>query len=113
MIGTVGYMAPEQVRGLPCDHRADIFAFGCVLFEMLSGQRAFKGATAADTMSAILQGRPAAPRRPARGRVPGLQHTVDRCLEKQPEDRFSSAHDLALALEAVSTGPAKARRGGK
>jgi len=55
VMGTVGYMAPEQVRGLPCDHRADIFAFGCVLYEMLSGQRAFKGATPADTISAILK----------------------------------------------------------
>ena len=110
VLGTVGYMAPEQVRGLPCDHRADIFAFGCVLYEMLSGQRAFKGATSADTISAILKEDPP-PLTDLRQAVsPGLQQIVDRCLEKQPEDRFSSAHDLALALEAVSTGPAKARR---
>ena len=58
VLGTVGYMAPEQVRGLPSDHRADIFAFGAVLYEMLSGRRAFQGATTADTMSAILTAEP-------------------------------------------------------
>ena len=108
-LGTMGYMSPEQVRGLPCDHRADIFAFGCVLYEMLSGQRAFKGATAADTMSAILKEDPP-PLSDLRQSVSSaLQQIVDRCLEKRTEDRFSSAHDLALALGAVATGAAPAR----
>jgi eukaryotic-like serine/threonine-protein kinase len=108
-LGTMGYMSPEQVRGLPCDHRADMFAFGCVLYEMLSGQRAFKGATAADTMSAILKEDPP-PLTDLRQSVsPALQQIVDRCLEKRPEDRFSSAHDVALALGAVSTGTGSAR----
>jgi hypothetical protein len=103
VIGTVGYMAPEQVRGLPTDHRTDIFAFGCVLYEMLSGRRAFQGATSADTISAILKEDPP-PLRDLRETVsPGLQRIVDRCLQKRPEDRFSSAHDLALGLEAIST----------
>ena len=109
MVGTVGYMAPEQVRGLPCDHRADIFAFGCMLYEMLSGQRAFKGATPADTISAILTGEPP-PLSDLREAVsPGLEQIVSRCLEKRPEDRFSSAHDLGLAMEASATGPVMAR----
>ena len=102
VLGTVGYMAPEQVRGLPCDHRTDIFALGCVLYEMLSGQRAFHGATPADTMSSILKEEPPplASRRRSVSRV--LQMVVDRCLEKRPEDRFNSAHDVALALRAIS-----------
>jgi hypothetical protein len=111
VVGTVGYMAPEQVRGLPCDPRADIFGFGCVLYEMLSGQRAFKGATTADTISAILKEDPP-PLTDLREAVSsGLRQIVDRCLEKRPEDRFSSAHDLALALEAVSIEPEGAPRG--
>ncbi len=102
VLGTVGYMAPEQVRGMPCDHRADIFALGCVLYEMLSGRRAFKGPTPADTMSAILSKEPP-PLVEAGGEVPAsLQEIVSRCLEKRPPDRFSSAHDLALALQAAS-----------
>ena len=112
VMGTVGYMAPEQVRGLPCDYRADIFAFGCVLYEMVSGQQAFKGATPADTMSAILKDNPA-PLRGLRQTVSsGLQQVVDRCLEKCPEDRFASVHDLALALKAVSSVPVSARQFG-
>jgi len=87
-----------------------MFAFGCVLYEMLSGQRAFKGATPADTMSAILKEDPP-PLSDLRQSVsPGLQQVVDRCLEKRPEDRFSSAHDLALALSAVSTETPRAER---
>jgi dienelactone hydrolase len=108
-LGTMGYMSPEQVRGLAVDHRTDIFAFGCVLYEMLSGLRAFKGATAADTISAILKEDPP-PLGDLRQSVsPALQQIVDRCLEKRSEDRFSSAHDLALALGAVATGPGQAR----
>ncbi len=102
VMGTVGYMAPEQVRGAPADPRADIFALGCVLFEMLVGRRAFQRETAAETMTAIL-----------REDVPGLSDTgipvppaleelVRHCLEKQPDERFQSARDLAFALEALS-----------
>ena len=108
-LGTMGYMSPEQVRGHAVDPRTDIFAFGCVLYEMLCGLRAFKGATAADTISAILKEDPA-PLGDLRQSVsPALQQVVDRCLEKRPENRFSSAHDLALALGTVSTGPGPAR----
>ena len=103
VMGTVGYMAPEQVRGLPCDRRADIFAFGCVLYEMLAGQRAFSGATAADTLSSILKDDPPALTELRESVSPVLQRVVDRCLEKRADDRFSSAHDLALALGAFVT----------
>jgi tetratricopeptide (TPR) repeat protein/TolB-like protein len=104
VLGTVGYMAPEQVRGLVVDERADIFAFGCVLYEMLTGRRAFSGATPADTQSAILREDPP-PISRAGGAVPAPLHgIVGRCLEKRPEDRFRSAHDLALALEIAGGG---------
>ena len=109
VIGTAGYMSPEQVRGLPADHRTDIFSFGCVLYEMLSGHRAFRGDTRADTLSAILKEDPQ-PLRDLRETVsPMLQQVVDRCLEKRPENRFSSTHDLALALAAAATGSGPAR----
>ena len=99
VLGTVGYMAPEQVRGQAVDHRADIFALGCVVYEMLSGQRAFVGDSAADVLSAILSKDPA-PLSLATGEItPALDGIVRRCLEKRAEDRFSSAHDVALALE--------------
>ena len=107
VIGTAGYMSPEQVRGLAIDARTDIFSFGCVLYEMLSGHRAFRGDTRADTLSAILKEDPQ-PLRDLRETVsPMLQQVVDRCLEKRPENRFSSAHDLALALAAAATGPGR------
>ena len=110
VVGTAPYMSPEQVRGQTVDPRTDIFSFGAVLYEMLSGHRAFKGTTPADTLSAILKEDPR-PLGELRGAVPpGLQQIVDRCLEKLPQDRFSSAHDLSLALEAVSTTSARTRR---
>ena len=102
VLGTVGYMSPEQVRGELADSRSDIFAFGCVLYEMLSGQRAFKGPTPADTMSAILMKDPEPVGGPGSEIPAALQGIVSQCLEKRPEDRFSSAHDLALALQASS-----------
>jgi tetratricopeptide (TPR) repeat protein len=106
VLGTVGYMAPEQVRGQTVDHRADIFALGCVLYEMLSGQRAFEGDSAADVLSAILTKDPAPLSLAALEITPALDGVVRRCLEKRAEDRFSSAHDVALALEVVSgSGP--------
>ena len=103
VLGTFGYMAPEQVRGLPVDHRTDIFAFGAVLYEMLSGQRAFTGETTADTMSAILSRDPP-DLDAARLSIPsGLDRIVRRCLEKPPELRFQSANDLAFSLETLTT----------
>ncbi len=103
VLGTLGYMAPEQVRGLAVDHRADIFAFGAVLYEMLSGQRAFKGETAADTVSAILKDEPADLPTSERHIPPALARVTDRCLEKAPAARFQTASDLAFALSAISS----------
>jgi serine/threonine protein kinase len=110
-LGTVGYMSPEQVRGLPADQRSDLFSFGAVLFEMLTGRRAFKGTTAADTMSAILREDPTEKEQASADVGAGLLRVVRRCLEKSPEDRFQSARDLAFALEGASaeTGPVAAR----
>jgi tetratricopeptide (TPR) repeat protein len=101
-VGTVGYMSPEQIRGKSVDHRTDIFAFGCVLYEILFGDRAFSRDTAADTMSAILHEDPPALTGTGRGIPPTLQGIVRRCLEKRPEDRFGSARDVAFALEAIT-----------
>jgi serine/threonine protein kinase len=104
MLGTVGYMAPEQVRGLPTDHRSDLFSFGVVLFEMLTGKRAFRGTTAADTLSAILREDPTEAFGATEAGLPaGLLRVVRRCLEKAPEDRFQTARDLAFALEGATT----------
>ena len=102
MLGTMGYMAPEQLRGGIVDHRADIFAFGAALYEMLSGQRAFSGATAADTISAILDKDPPDLPLTERHIPPAVARVVDRCLEKNAAARFQSTHDLAFALEGVS-----------
>ena len=105
VLGTAGYMAPEQVRGQAVDHRADIFAFGCVLYEMLSGRRAFSGGTPADTMSAILTSEPADLDPGAIAIPPALLRIAARCLEKAPPQRFQSAEDLAFAIEnAMGTG---------
>ncbi|HXG55053.1 MAG TPA: protein kinase, partial [Vicinamibacterales bacterium] len=103
VLGTFGYMAPEQVRGLAVDHRADMFAFGAVLYEMLTGERAFKGETAADTMTAILTKDPPDLDTARLSIPPALERIVRRCLEKTPELRFQSATDLAFALETLST----------
>lgn len=100
MLGTVGYMAPEQVRGRSVDHRADVFALGAVLYEMLTGRRAFDGETAADVMTSILEKDP--PELSLTPQLPqGLVRIVDRCLEKDAEARFRSADDLAFALEGL------------
>jgi Tol biopolymer transport system component len=99
--GTVGYMSPEQVRGNPVDHRSDIFAFGAILYEMLTGRRPFQGATSADTMSAILKDDP--PDLTGIGTIPpALDRLVHHCLEKNPGERFQSARDLAFNLDAIS-----------
>jgi len=101
VLGTVGYMAPEQVRGEAADYRSDIFAFGAVLYEMLCGQRAFKRDSSAETMAAILKEDP--PEFGTQTQVTGsLERIMRRCLEKAPEQRFQSAKDLAFALEALS-----------
>ncbi|MGE5236639.1 MAG: serine/threonine-protein kinase, partial [Acidobacteriota bacterium] len=103
VLGTVGYMAPEQVRGRPADQRSDLFALGCVLYEMISGRRAFARDTAAETLTAILREEPADLLDTVDAPVsPGLQGIVHRCLEKGPDERFQSARDLAFALGAVS-----------
>ena len=102
VLGTLGYMSPEQVRGRPADPRSDIFSFGAVLYEMLSGKRAFPGTSAADTISAILREDPPEVSRSDRQIPDALERIIRHCLEKQPEERFRSAHDLGFALEAVS-----------
>ena len=102
VMGTAGYMSPEQVRGKAVDHRTDIFAFGAILYEMLTGTRAFHRATSAETMTAILNDEPPAISQLVQNIPAGLQRVVHRCLEKNPEQRFHSASDLAFALEALS-----------
>ncbi len=102
VLGTVGYMSPEQVRGQVVDHRSDIFSLGAVLYEMLSGKRAFQGKTTADTMSAILKEEPAELSGIGRNLPPALGRVVHRCLEKDPAERFQSARDLAFNLELIS-----------
>jgi len=103
VLGTFAYMAPEQVRALEVDHRADMFSFGAVLYEMVTGERAFKGETAADTMTAILTKEPPELDSTRSAISPGLDRIVRRCLEKSPDLRFQSASDLAFALETLST----------
>jgi len=107
VLGTAGYMSPEQVRGSAVDSRTDIFAFGAVLYEMLSGQRAFRRDTAAETMTAILKEDPPELHELSPAVPPGLERIVRRCLEKKPEQRFQSAKDLAFALEALSGSASK------
>ena len=99
ILGTAGYMSPEQVRGLVADHRSDVFSLGAVLFEMLTGNRAFKGTSPAGTLSAILREDPTDGLEAGLDLAPGLLRVVRRCLEKAPEDRFQTARDLAFALE--------------
>ncbi len=108
VLGTVGYMAPEQVRGEAADHRADLFALGCVLYEMISGRRAFRRDTAAETLTAILRDDPPDIGSTTADVPPGLVRTIRRCLEKRPEERFQSARDLAFALESALDGSATA-----
>ncbi len=111
LMGTIGYMSPEQVEGLPADHRSDIFSLGAVIFEMVTGERAFKATTAVETMTAILREDPL---QGTAGSVPGLGLGLERllrhCLEKSPEERFQSARDLAFDLEALSSSEASGLR---
>jgi Tol biopolymer transport system component len=104
IVGTVGYMSPEQLRAQAVDHRSDIFSFGAVFFEMLCGRHAFTGDSNADTMIAILKEDPLHIPGTAPVIAPAMEGIVRHCLEKDPEARFQSAHDLGFALEAVSTG---------
>ena len=102
VLGTVGYMSPEQVRRSPVDHRSDIFSFGSVLYEMLAGKRAFVGGSEAETMAAILNVDPPLLAE-ANGKVPrAFERLVRHCLEKRPDDRFQSARDLVFDLESVA-----------
>lgn len=102
VLGTAGYMSPEQVRGKEVDSRTDIFALGAILYEMLSGRRAFKGESSVETMNAILKDDPPELETDRLKLSPGLERIVRRCLEKEPERRFHSARDVGFALEAIS-----------
>jgi serine/threonine protein kinase len=102
VMGTVGYMSPEQVRGKGTDHRSDVFALGAILYEMLSGKRAFKRDTGAETMTAILREEPPELTAINPAINPSLERIVRRCLEKQPEQRFQSVADLGFAIESLS-----------
>jgi len=104
VLGTVGYMSPEQVRGDEVDQRTDIFAFGAILYEMLSGQRAFHRDTGPETMTAILKEEPPALTTLSSSTPPAIESIINRCLDKNLNRRFQSAKDLAFALEATSGG---------
>ena len=106
-MGTVGYMSPEQARGWPADHRSDIFSFGVVLYEMLAGERPFRGDTAAEVLTAILRDDPPELPEALRDTSPALERIARRCLEKDPEERFQMVRDIAFALEAVGHGTAR------
>jgi serine/threonine-protein kinase len=103
VMGTPGYMSPEQVRGDAADERSDIFAFGCVLYEMVTGHCAFDGQSSAEIMAAILKDEPPEIAEAARDVPPELDRVIRHCLEKDPEQRFQSARDLAFALKAIVT----------
>jgi len=108
LVGTVAYMSPEQVRGLPVDHRTDLFSFGVVLYELLAGRHPFRRETGIATLTAILEEAPADLVSLGRGVPPALSGIVRRCLEKGREERYRSAHDVAVALETVLAAPAGA-----
>jgi eukaryotic-like serine/threonine-protein kinase len=110
VMGTLGYMSPEQVKGKPADARSDIFALGAILYEMLAGQRAFRGDSAGETMAAILKEDPPDLSVTNQSISPGLDRIVRHCLEKNPERRFQSASDIAFGLEELSVPGASAPR---
>jgi serine/threonine protein kinase len=103
VLGTVGYMSPEQVRGRLAGPASDLFSFGAILYEMLSGKRAFTAGTAAETMSAILNDDPLQSNESNRQIPPSLERIVRHCLEKNPDERFQSAHDLGFDLESITS----------
>jgi eukaryotic-like serine/threonine-protein kinase len=102
VMGTAGYMSPEQVRGQRVDYRSDMFSFGAILYEMLTGRRAFHRESAVETLNSILKEEPPEFPETSRNIAPGLERVVRHCLEKNPEERFQSARDLAFDLEALS-----------
>mgnify|MGYP001213542238 CR=1 FL=1 len=102
MIGTVAYMSPEQLRAKPVDHRSDIFSFGAILYEMMSGLRAFRGETEVDTITAVLREEPSTANLEEAAIPAGYWDIIKHCLEKDPENRFQSAKDLAFALQTLS-----------
>ena len=102
VLGTFGYMSPEQARGEPADARSDVFAFGCVFSEMLTGERAFAGETAVDALAAVLRDEPRGVRGGTQPIPPELRALVERCLQKSPANRFPTARDLALALRGTT-----------
>jgi len=112
IMGTAGYMSPEQVRGQTADARSDIFSFGAILYEMISGKRAFHGESSADTMSAILKEEPPELSETARNVPAGLERIVRHCLEKNPSQRFHSAGDLAFDLESLTEISATSNKSG-
>jgi Tol biopolymer transport system component len=116
VLGTVGYMAPEQVRGEPADHRSDLFALGAILYEMVTGKRAFHASTTAETMTAILRADPEPMRSSERDIPLILERITLRCLEKDPRQRYQTAHDLAFQLESAieaAGGPASGGASGR
>ncbi len=102
VVGTVPYMSPEQTRGEPCDARSDIFSFGSLLYEMVTGDRAFVGDAAATLMSAILRDQPKPARENAKEVPPQLEQVIQRCLQKQADRRFQCMHDVKVALQEIS-----------
>src|SRR5262249_10326644 len=104
ILGTAAYMSPEQARGKPVDRRADIWAFGCLLFEMLSGRRAFEGDDVASTIGASIHKEPAWAALPA-STPPGVRATIERCLQKDPRQRLHDMGDVRLSLEGAFTSP--------
>jgi serine/threonine protein kinase len=120
VMGTIGYMSPEQVRGEKVEAGSDIFSLGCVLYEMMTGRRAFSGKSATDTMAAILKDEPPAVAESGHSSSPDLDRVIERCLTKNPAQRFHSARDLAFALRSLSSSaglqaqgsaPSRIRRG--
>ena len=106
VMGTVGYMAPEQVSGEPGDARSDIFSFGCVLYEMVTGERAFRGKTGGEVIASIMRDDPPDPKGSGRTFPPDLVRIISRCLAREPSRRYQSAQDLAFDLTAVLAGSA-------
>jgi TolB-like protein/Flp pilus assembly protein TadD len=103
VMGTMGYMSPEQLRGMPVDHRSDIFSFGAILYELLSGRKAFKRDTASDTIAAVLKEQPPELTQSGRNISPALDHIVRHCLEKERDDRFQTTKDVVFALSEASS----------
>jgi eukaryotic-like serine/threonine-protein kinase len=103
VLGTAGYMSPEQVRGKGADERSDIFSLGAIFYEMLSGERAFHGPSSVETMNAILTTDP--PELAPDGSASGLETIIIHCLAKDPADRFQTAQDLAFNLESIHESP--------